>query len=343
MPALLFCKTGQLAGASYEIGDSVQIGKNPDNTIQLHPAPISGRHARIFFDQQKQSYYIEDLGSRNGTRLDGMSVRGREKLDRLNIITFANSFDFIFQVVEAGHAVKKPRDVKTSAHSEGFAAPPVGTPEKAKTQYDGAAFSDPFKGKKEDGGKTMLGDEPGKMPSFEKKPAAAEGGKTMLGSEPGQLPKFESKGDKGEGGKTMLGDAAGQMPSFEKKKGDPGKTSIEQGGFIPPQIAREPSKGSKTYTLELKDPSGGATVFTLKEGENVLGRISSCDIHVDDPSVSRNHASFKVAGDTVTVRDLGSKNHTYVDGKRITAEMTLADKTKLRFGLVDGTIVVKKS
>ena len=48
-------------------------------------------------------------------------------------------------------------------------------------------------------------------------------------------------------------------------------------------------------------------------GPVTIGRSSSCDVHVDDPSVSRRHATLHV-GATIEIEDLGSVNGTSVRG-----------------------------
>jgi pSer/pThr/pTyr-binding forkhead associated (FHA) protein len=72
----------------------------------------------------------------------------------------------------------------------------------------------------------------------------------------------------------------------------------------------------------------------LKEGENVVGRDSSCDIVVKDTSISRRHAVITVGPDAVTVKDLASKNRTMVDNKIIEAEVSLTDGSEVCFGSV---------
>ncbi len=57
--------------------------------------------------------------------------------------------------------------------------------------------------------------------------------------------------------------------------------------------------------------------FPLPEGESRLGSASDCDLVVDHPTVSRHHAAVHVDGGSVILRDLGSRNGTFVDGVRI--------------------------
>jgi DNA-binding winged helix-turn-helix (wHTH) protein len=73
----------------------------------------------------------------------------------------------------------------------------------------------------------------------------------------------------------------------------------------------------------------------LHEGGQVLGRDKSVDVVLDSLSVSRRHARITVAGVSVTVEDLGSKNGTWRRGQRLTGSMTLEDGDELRFGSVD--------
>lgn len=61
-----------------------------------------------------------------------------------------------------------------------------------------------------------------------------------------------------------------------------------------------------------------------------LGRGTDVDIRIDDPGVSRHHAEI-VLGTDVSIRDLGSTNGTYVDG-RVVASQTLRDGARIQLG-----------
>jgi Nif-specific regulatory protein len=55
--------------------------------------------------------------------------------------------------------------------------------------------------------------------------------------------------------------------------------------------------------------------FALPEGEWTVGRSSSNQLWLDDPEVSRHHCVFITAGNSCQLRDLGSRNHVFVDGE----------------------------
>lgn len=57
--------------------------------------------------------------------------------------------------------------------------------------------------------------------------------------------------------------------------------------------------------------------WRLGEGIVEAGRNSEAGILLDDVTVSRHHASFAVTDGVLVVRDLGSTNGTYVNGRRV--------------------------
>lgn len=68
--------------------------------------------------------------------------------------------------------------------------------------------------------------------------------------------------------------------------------------------------------------------FILKEGDNVIGRDSSCDIQIAVDGISKRHFSITVTEDIPYLKDLGSSNGTFINGK-ITKERTIEDKDKI--------------
>ena len=70
----------------------------------------------------------------------------------------------------------------------------------------------------------------------------------------------------------------------------------------------------------------------LHAGEIVLGREGEGVVPLASGSVSRRHAALVMEGRSATVRDLGSKNGTFVDNVRVDEPIALRDGARVRLG-----------
>ncbi|MBN2195807.1 MAG: FHA domain-containing protein [Polyangiaceae bacterium] len=78
----------------------------------------------------------------------------------------------------------------------------------------------------------------------------------------------------------------------------------------------------------------------IREGDTVIGRGSDCELHIDDPTASRRHAVVRRQGSTMTVRDLGSRNGTFVDADRLHEARTLRGGEQLLIGETHFVVLV---
>jgi hypothetical protein len=76
------------------------------------------------------------------------------------------------------------------------------------------------------------------------------------------------------------------------------------------------------FILEKK---GKRFEYAVPEGNMIVGRDRKSDISIDDTNVSRHHMTVMRRVDEVTIRDLGSRNGTFVNNERVT-------EAKLRAG-----------
>jgi hypothetical protein len=84
--------------------------------------------------------------------------------------------------------------------------------------------------------------------------------------------------------------------------------------------------------LEVSKPSGRELV-PLTGQRVTLGKASSNDVSLEhDETVSRLHAVFESLGFAWSLRDMGSRNGTFLNGERITAERVLRSGDEVRVG-----------
>ena len=119
-----------------------------------------------------------------------------------------------------------------------------------------------------------------------------------------------------------------------------------------PHILRTVQRFGYAFTAEIEEitPAAGAknrpAVFkliwgdreiALKEGENILGRDETAVAWIDVYSVSRHHARVVVSGESAMLEDLGSKNGTFLRGKKLQGRAALRDGDEIRVGTVPMT------
>lgn len=72
----------------------------------------------------------------------------------------------------------------------------------------------------------------------------------------------------------------------------------------------------------------------------IVGRSPECQITIDDPLVSRQHARIMIRGEEVRVVDLGSRNGVRVNGNLIRGEAVLKHNDRVRLGTQDLVFLV---
>jgi len=70
------------------------------------------------------------------------------------------------------------------------------------------------------------------------------------------------------------------------------------------------------YSVAVLQGKASGEIFPVTKARMTLGR-ADCDIVLDDPECSREHAVIEVLGSRVMLRDLGSTNGTFLGGKRV--------------------------
>lgn len=76
---VLYIREGQLAGQSLTIDiNDFMIGRGSTCNLTLPERQVSRHHARIVYEESR--YYVYDLGSKNGTHLNGKRIEGTAEI-----------------------------------------------------------------------------------------------------------------------------------------------------------------------------------------------------------------------------------------------------------------------
>lgn len=81
-------------GQFFPLKKQLTIGRYADNDLAIADPHVSAEHAII--RQERGSWYIEDLGSTNGTFLNGKRMKGKKRLQMGDMLQIG---DITFQVV----------------------------------------------------------------------------------------------------------------------------------------------------------------------------------------------------------------------------------------------------
>jgi pSer/pThr/pTyr-binding forkhead associated (FHA) protein len=113
--------------------------------------------------------------------------------------------------------------------------------------------------------------------------------------------------------------------------------------------AKQDQELEQVYDKELSDPGfkplflyvekgpGQGQLVTIRQGPLMVGRASISDLRLQDPSISRRHAQLTRLGERLYIKDLGSQNGTFVNKRKVAAELEIFAGDELGIG----TAVIK--
>lgn len=117
MPELIV-RTGTSAGRTFPLERDVEVGRGAASGVSVSDAGISRRHAKIF--RRSGIWYVQDLGSQNGTALNGRRLERESRLKDGDTLSFGGvlcafldenaSLSGSVILSNVGHAVVVARD-----------------------------------------------------------------------------------------------------------------------------------------------------------------------------------------------------------------------------------------
>ena len=107
----LVMRSGPTAGKSFILDTpEVFIGRDLNNEVVINDPEVSRRHTRLFL--QGVSYVVEDLGSTNGTSVNGQRLMGPYTLRPGELIMLGENVSLLYELVQTG-----PNETIASASS----------------------------------------------------------------------------------------------------------------------------------------------------------------------------------------------------------------------------------
>ena len=92
--AELTIDSGPDAGHTHRASDhALRLGRSPDNDVILRDPATSGHHARI--ERRGEAFWLVDLGSTNGTFVNGESVQEKQLANGDRVTLGQNSIHFV--------------------------------------------------------------------------------------------------------------------------------------------------------------------------------------------------------------------------------------------------------
>lgn len=126
-------RSGPTPGVTFPlVGDQITIGRDSSNEVAINDAEVSRKHARMIFQGGK--YVIEDLGSTNGTFVNGQRLAGPVVLKSGDVVSLGEQIVLMYDAINmdpgatvavSRKAVQVPPTIQTAAPAY---TPPPSTP-----------------------------------------------------------------------------------------------------------------------------------------------------------------------------------------------------------------------
>jgi pSer/pThr/pTyr-binding forkhead associated (FHA) protein len=95
--------------------------------------------------------------------------------------------------------------------------------------------------------------------------------------------------------------------------------------------------------LKIAQGSKAGTEIKIPGPECLIGRGDDCHLRTQSDAVSRRHCVIHSTENEVTVKDLGSRNGTFVNGEQVTQDTVLLDGDHLRVGPLEFQVMVEQT
>ncbi len=356
----LVIKEGPSTGTALPLEvDEIFIGREPTNTIQVDSPGVSRKHARLIL--KNDQYLIEDLGSSNGTFVNGERITAPRILNPGDKISLGKLVQLEYQAVQPAFSATM---IESELPLEG------GTVIESELPLEGGTLIEepiqptvvhaPAEPAPEqvvavpaDAQMTMIGQElPGAQDAIPPQIKVAIAGE--------EVKTYTLSGSRVTIGRAEDNDIVINSPIVSRHHAILEK---EQAGYVlylvptagnpilldgRPVADKHPLQNGELLRIGSLDPGLMVTMTFIdlsraaeKEASKIqfsqkntiqIGRDASNDVVLDSPAVSRFHAQIERVGQRHRLIDLRSTNGTFVNDKRVEGEGWLQLEDVVRIG-----------
>lgn len=130
-------RSGPTPGVTFPLeGDQLTIGRDANNGVAINDAEVSRKHSRLTFQGGK--YVLEDLGSTNGTFVNGQRLAGPMVLKAGDVVSLGEQIVLMYDAInmDPGQTIAvsrksarvDPPQVQSAAPVQYSSAPAASTP-----------------------------------------------------------------------------------------------------------------------------------------------------------------------------------------------------------------------
>ena len=125
-------RSGPTPGVTFPLeGDQLTIGRDASNGVAINDSEVSRKHSRLSFQGGK--YVVEDLGSTNGTFVNGQRLAGPVVLKPGDVVSLGEQIVLMYDAInnDPGATMAAPRRSARAEPPPVYAQPPAYAPSPA--------------------------------------------------------------------------------------------------------------------------------------------------------------------------------------------------------------------
>jgi len=120
------------------------------------------------------------------------------------------------------------------------------------------------------------------------------------------------------------------VPQPARVAAGPAGPAASPPAWAPPASSQPPVRPGRLRVV--RPPALSGASFQLDDSEATLGRAPGCEVLLDDPTVSSRHAVVSPRGGRLLLDDLGSRNGTLLNGRRVNGPTELSAGDRIGVG-----------